>query len=167
MLYNRVWWAKDKYAFTLGGGQMSNPGRYLTLLPPINGASATSGTPYFTENPGDSYTAYDVTGTYDYMPSQYITFRSELGYRHSSVPYFSGRGGITPPGGNNGAPANYVCSSTSALGGGANSGYGFGNLVSAETACGGQTGANAISNVWFPDLRRDQLAATVAIMVRF
>jgi hypothetical protein len=168
MFYNRVWWAKDKYAFTLGGGQMSNPGRYLTLLPPINGATATSGTPYFTENPGDPYTAWDTTGTWDYMPDQYITFRTELGYRHSSVPYFSGRGGITPPGGNNGAPANYVCSVTSNLGGGANSGVGFGGgLAAAETACGGQTGASAINNVWFPDLRRDQLAATVAIMVRF
>jgi hypothetical protein len=168
MFYNRVWWAKDKYAFTLGGGQMSNPGRYLTLLPPINGATATSGTPYFTENPGDPYTAYDTTGTYDYMPNQYITFRTELGYRHSSVPYFTGRGGITPPGGNNGAPSNYVCSVTSNLGGGANSGVNFGGgLAAAEAACGGLTGASAINNVWFPDLRRDQLAATVAIMVRF
>jgi hypothetical protein len=168
MLYNRVWWDKDKYAFTLGGGQMSNPGRYLTLLPPINGATATSGTPYFTENPGDPYTAWDMTGTYDYMPSQYITFRAELGYRHASVPYWTGRGGITPPGGNNGAPANYVCSSTSALGGGANSGVGFGGgLAAAEAACGGLTGAKSVQNVWFPDLRRGQATATVAIMVRF
>jgi hypothetical protein len=168
MFYNRVWWDHDKYAFTFGGGQMSNPGRYLTLLPPINGATATSGTPYFTENPGDPYTAWDGTGTYDYMPNQYITFRAELGYRHSSVPYWTGRGGITPPGGNNGAPANYVCSATSNLGGGANSGVGFGGgLAAAEAACGGLTGAKAIQNVWFPDLRRGQGAATVAIMVRF
>jgi len=27
MLYNRIWWDKDKYAITLGGGQMNNPGR--------------------------------------------------------------------------------------------------------------------------------------------
>jgi len=167
-LYNRVWWAKDKYAFTLGGGQMSNPGRYLTLLPPINGATATTGTPYFTENPGDKYTGWDTTGTFDYMPSQYITFRTELGYRHASVPYWTGRGGITPPGGNNGAPANYVCSATSNMGGGANSGVGAGGgLVAAEAACGGFTGAKAIQNVWFPDLRRGQATATVAIMVRF
>jgi len=167
MFYNRVWWAKDKYAFTLGGGQMSNPGRYLTLLPPINGATATSGTPYFTENPGNSYTAWDTTGTFDYMPSQFITFRTELGYRHASVPYWTGHGGITPPGGNNGSPADYVCSSTSALGGGVSSGYGYGNLTSAEAACGGQTGAQAVNNVWFPDLRRGQAAFTEAIMVRF
>ena len=168
MFYNRVWWDKDKYAFTLGGGQMSNPGRYLTLLPPINGATATSGTPYFTENPGDPYTAWDGTGTFDYMPNQYITFRTELGYRHASVPYWTGRGGITPPGGNNGSPANYVCSATSNMGGGANSGANFGGgLAAAESACGGFTGAKAINNVWFPDLRRGQAAATLAVMVRF
>jgi hypothetical protein len=50
---------------TLGGGQINNPGRYLVLLPPINGATAASGTPYFTENPGDPYKAWDVSGTFD------------------------------------------------------------------------------------------------------
>ena len=160
MEYNRVWWDKDKYAFTLGGGQMSNPGRYLTLLPPINGATATSGTPYFTENPGDKYTAWDTTGTIDYMPNQFITFRTELGYRHASVPYWTGRGGITPPGGNNGSPADYACST------GASSGVGFsGGLAAAQAACGGPAGST--SSIWFPDLRRDQLAWTTAIMVRF
>ena len=39
MMYNRYWFKKDRYAVTLGGGQMNNPGRYLTLLPPINGAT--------------------------------------------------------------------------------------------------------------------------------
>jgi hypothetical protein len=170
MFYNRVWWDKDKYAFTLGGGQMSNPGRYLTLLPPINGASATTGTPYFTENPGDPYTAYDTTGTWDYMPDQYITFRTEVGYRHSSVPYFSGRGGITPPGGNNGAPSSYVCAAGYSNGGfGNNSGVGWApggaGIVAAEAACGGPAGSTTA--VWFPDLRHDQLAWTTAIMVRF
>ena len=45
MIYDRTWFKKDRYAITLGGGVMSNPGRYLTLLPPINGATATSGHP--------------------------------------------------------------------------------------------------------------------------
>jgi len=49
----------------------------LVLLPPINGATAASGTPYFTENPGDPYKAWDMSGTFDWMPSQYITFRWE------------------------------------------------------------------------------------------
>ena len=55
MFYNRLWFDNDKYGLTLGGGQINNPGRYLVLLPPINGATAASGTPYFTQNPGDPY----------------------------------------------------------------------------------------------------------------
>ena len=104
MVYNRAWFHKDRYAITVGGGKINNPGRYLVLLPPINGATATSGTPYFTENPGDPFKAWDISGTYDYMPSQYITFRWEFNHRHANVPYWSGPGGITPPGGNNGNP---------------------------------------------------------------
>jgi hypothetical protein len=108
MLYNRWWFHKDRYGFTLGGGKINNPGRYLVLLPPINGATATTGTPYFTENPGDPFKAWDISGTYDYMPSQYITFRWEFNHRHSNVPYWSGPGGVTPPGGNNGNPGAIV-----------------------------------------------------------
>ena len=105
MLYNRFWFKKDLYGVTIGGGQMNNPGRYLTLLPPINGADAVSGSPYFTANPGDPFKAWDASATFDWMPKQYITFRWEYGYRHASVPYFTGRGGITPPGGNTGTPS--------------------------------------------------------------
>ena len=108
MVYNRWWFNKDRYGFTLGGGQINNPGRYLVLLPPINGATAASGTPYFTENPGDPYKAWDLSATYDYMPSQYITFRWEVNHRHANVPYWTGPGGITPPGGNNGSPGSAV-----------------------------------------------------------
>jgi len=108
MAYNRLWFHKELYAFTFGGGKINNPGRYLVLLPPINGATAASGTPYFTENPGDPYKAWDISGTFDYMPSQYITFRWEVNHRAANVPYFSGSGGITPPGGNTGAPGSLV-----------------------------------------------------------
>ena len=108
MFYNRFWFNNDRYGLTLGGGRINNPGRYLVLLPPINGATAASGTPYFTENPGDPYKAWDVSATWDYMPSQYITFRSEFNHRAANVPYFSGPGGITPLGGNTGAPGSIV-----------------------------------------------------------
>jgi hypothetical protein len=108
MLYNRLWFARDRYGLTLGGGKINNPGRYLVILPPINGATATSGTPYFTENPGDPYKAWDASATFDYMPSQYITFRWEYNHRAASVPYFSGPGGVTPPGGNQGPPGSVV-----------------------------------------------------------
>jgi hypothetical protein len=154
MFYNRLWFKKDLYGLTIGGGQMNNPGRYLVLLPPINGATAITGTPYFTENPGQPYHAYDLTTTFDYMPNQFITFRAEMGYRHADVPYWTGRGGITPPGGNNGSPANYTCAT------GATAGTNV--LADAEAACGG-----GIESVWFPDLRKGQIAATAAILVKF
>jgi hypothetical protein len=108
MLYNRLWFDNDRYGFTLGGGRINNPGRYLVLLPPINGATAGSGTPYFTENPGDPYKAWDASATFDWMPSQYITWRWEYNYRGANVPYFSGPGGVTPPGGNQGTPGSLV-----------------------------------------------------------
>ena len=169
MAYARFWFKKDLYAVTLGGGLMNNPGRYLTLLPPINGATAITGTPYFTENAGDRAQMHDGTVTFDYMPSQFITFRLESGYRYSDVPYWTGRGGITPPafaGGppvNNGQPSQYACAN------GAPSGYGYGSLSSAESACfnlGNGNGANT-SAIWWPDLRTNQTVSTLAIMVRF
>jgi len=160
MAYQRMWFKKDLYAITLGGGQMNNPGRYLTLLPPINGATAFSGTPYFTENGGDRSQMHDGTITFDYMPSQFITFTLEQGYRYSDVPYWSGRGGITPPGGNNGSPSQYACAS------GAASGYGYGTpLSTVNQACGGSSTGTAA--IWWPDLRTNQTNTTLAIKVRF
>jgi hypothetical protein len=108
MVYNRLWFDRDRYAMTIGGGRINNPGRYLVLLPPINGATAASGTPYFTENPGDPFKAWDVSLTGDYMPSQYFTYRLEYNHRAANVPYFAGPGGVTPPGGNTGTPGSVV-----------------------------------------------------------
>ena len=154
MVYNRMWFHKDTLALTLGGGQMSNWGRYLTLLPPINGADAVSGSPYFTENPGQRAHMWDSTVNLQYMPRQYITWWMEAGYRHSDVPYFTGRGGITPPGGNTGAPSQYVCA-----GGGS---AGTNVLAAAQSACGG-----GLSSVWFPDLRRSEAKLSFGVMVKF
>jgi hypothetical protein len=108
MTYQRFWFDKDRYALTVGGGAINNPGRYLVLMPPINGATAFSGTPYFTYNPGDPYKAWDTQTTFDFMPSQFVTFRAEYNYRHANVPYFTGEGGVTPPGGNTGVPGSFV-----------------------------------------------------------
>jgi hypothetical protein len=108
MAYNRLWFNNNHYGLTVGGGAIRNPGRYLVLLPPINGATASTGTPYFTENPGDPFTAWDTQITTDYMPNRNITFRFEFNHRWANVPYFSGAGGVTPPGGNTGTPATAV-----------------------------------------------------------
>jgi hypothetical protein len=42
------------------------------------------------------------------MPSQFATFRAEFNRRAASVPYFTGAGGVTPPGGNTGSPGSLV-----------------------------------------------------------
>lgn len=157
MAYNRFWFHRDLFGLTLGGGKINNPGRYLVLLPPINGESAitaSTNSPYFTENPGDPFKAWDSSVTFDYMPKQYITFRWEYDYRHANVPYWTGRGGITPPGGNNLSPEDFVCTN------GASSGQQ--TLTGAETACGGGP-----SSVWFPDLRKNESFIDMDIMVKF
>jgi putative OmpL-like beta-barrel porin-2 len=159
MVYNRFWFHRDIFGLTLGGGQINNPGRYLVLLPPINGmtaVTAATNSPYFTENPGDPYKAWDSSFTFDYMPKQYITFRWEYDYRHANVPYWSGRGGITPPGGNNGFPQFFACSNGSSSGQTA--------LGPAEQACGTP---GSTSGVFFPDLRRDEHFIDMSIMVKF
>jgi len=163
MIYNRMWFKNDHHGLTIGGGQINNPGRYLVLLPPINGETASSAAinaPYFTGNPSDSFKAWDTSITYDYMPRQWLTFRWEYDYRHASVPYWSGHGGVTPPGSggvpytNNGSPQFFAC----------NDGNTSGALTlgAAQTACAGQG-----STVWFPDLRRDEQLVDIDIMVKF
>src|SRR5262245_4290638 len=108
MAYNRLWFKQDRFGLTIGGGMISNPGRYLVLIPPINGATAFSGTQYFSASPGDPFKATDFQITGDYMPNKFVTFRLEFNHRHANVPYFSGEGGVTPPGGNTGSPGSQV-----------------------------------------------------------
>jgi len=179
MLYNRFWFHKDLFGLTLGGGVLDNPGRYLTLLQPINGATAVSGSPYFPAYPGSVYKGWDSSVTADWMPSQFVTFRFETGYRYANVPYWSGRGGITPPGGNVSPVANngsvgtgssYICTNgtTSAVSSFNNySGMGLG-VDNAE----GQVTATCTSigegwSLWQPDLRKSQWVNTIAIMVKW
>src|SRR5581483_7919092 len=116
MAYNHFWFHNNYFAITPGGGLMTNPGRYLTLLPPINGADAISGSPYFPESPGLQAHMQDATINLQVYPKEFITFWWEAGYRHSNVPYFTGRGGVTPPGGNNGSPQYLVCNTGATAG---------------------------------------------------
>ena len=178
MLYNRMQFGKDKFGFTIGGGVLDNPGRYLTLLPPINGADAVSGSPYFQGYPGSVFKGWDSTVTFDWMPSEFTTFRFETGYRYANVPYWTGRQGITPPGANytvpNTHPQDFICS------GGNDSGVAAGginplvnnqgnilfdaNIGAAEAACGTP---GSLSGVYQPDLRKSQWENTISIMVKF
>lgn len=103
MFYNRTWFAKNKFAWTVGGGWMKNPGRYLVLyptgqaspLPNPNNPTTTEGLFPFSANPGDQFEGWDWSTNIDWMPNQSVTFRVEYVNRHSSVPYFAGHGGVT------------------------------------------------------------------------
>lgn len=104
MFYNRLWFGKnEKIGWTIGGGYIHNPGRYLALLP--------TGAGVLTQNPGDQFDGWDASTTIQYMPNEYITIGLEFVTRHTSVPYFSGPGGLTSPNGWNapiGNPTGFV-----------------------------------------------------------
>jgi hypothetical protein len=146
MLYDRTWFDHDVYAVTLGGGFMNNPGRYLALLPPINGATASSGSPYFTENPGQKLYQWDMQLNLQYMPKPWITWWTEATFRHSDVPYWTGPGGVTPPTGNTGSPGSYVCNNGSVIG---------------ADACTNEGG------IWYPDLEKREIIWGAGVMVKF
>jgi len=105
MFYNRIWFCKNKFAWTIGGGLMQNPGRYLVLyptgqaspLPATSNPTSTEGAYPYSANPGDQFTAWDCSTNFDWQPNQHITFRVEYVHRQSSVPYFAGPGGVTSP----------------------------------------------------------------------
>lgn len=107
MFYNRIWFAKKKWAWCIGGGWMTNPGRYLVLLPTGDASSlpnpfdptVLAGTHPFTANPGDPFTAWDASTNISWLPNQSIEFRIEFLHRESTVPYFAGPGGVTSPNG--------------------------------------------------------------------
>lgn len=103
MFYNRIWFMKNKMAWTVGGGYMTNPGRYLVLyptgqaspLPNPTDPTKTEGAYPFSANPGDAFSGWDASTNFDFMPNQSLTFRVEFVHRASSVPYFAGAGGVT------------------------------------------------------------------------
>lgn len=117
MFYNRIWFAHGKLAWMIGGGLMTNPGRYLVLeptgqasdLPTPTAIAMSNGTVLqtttqegidpFTQNPGDQFTAWDCSTNIAWMPNQSIEFKLELVHRQASVPYFNGPGGVTSPNG--------------------------------------------------------------------
>jgi len=105
MFYNRIWFAKNHFAWTFGGGYMNNPGRYLVLypagqaspLPNATNPTSTAGTFPYSASPGDKFEGFDYSTNLDWMPNQHLTVRLEYVHREASVPYFAGRGGVTSP----------------------------------------------------------------------
>jgi len=99
-LANRIWFRHDHLAWSFRAEAVTNPGRYLSLLPTPQGFP-----------PGrDNYSLrlWDFTSTFDVLPSDFLAFRFEFISRHSNVPYFAGRGGTTSPDGWQGTPGTFV-----------------------------------------------------------
>ena len=93
MAYHRLWFYQNQLAWTVGGGFIHNPGRYLVLVP--TGVASTA----FDTNSGTPFDGWDASTTLDWMPTENLTWRLELVHREASVPYFNGPGGVTGPDG--------------------------------------------------------------------
>jgi hypothetical protein len=92
---NRIWFNRNRFALTLRGDYVTNPGAYLAFSP----------SPVADNDFNDALTAgkkleiFQGTATFDIMPNDFVTFRLEYGYRKSNIPYFAGQGGTTSPDG--------------------------------------------------------------------
>lgn len=97
---NRIWFNHDHLAFSVRAEGVTNPGRYLALPPTPTG---------FLPGP-DQYSLklWDLTSTFDILPTDFLAFRLEFISRHSNVPYFAGPGGTTSPDGWQGTLGNFV-----------------------------------------------------------
>ncbi len=103
MFYHRMWFYNNKIAWTIGGGWMKNPGRYLVLyptgqaspLPNPSNPTETEGKYPFSANPGDKFEGWDFSTNIDFLLNQSTQFRIEFVTRNSNVPYFAGKGGVT------------------------------------------------------------------------
>src|SRR5262249_2261575 len=93
MLYHRLWFWRNQIGWTVGGGFIHNPGRYLVLIP--TGVAAQT----FDTNPGTRFDGWDLSTTLDWMPAENLTVRLEAGHREAHAPYCAGPGGVTGPDG--------------------------------------------------------------------
>lgn len=103
MVYNRMWFGDQaKWGWTIGGGVMSNPSHYLSIVPPgLATDSFIAGSV-----PGAKMAGWDASTTVDYSPNQFMTLRLEFVHRFMNIPYFDGPNGVTTGPGGNGYQTN-------------------------------------------------------------
>ncbi len=98
---NRLWFLKNKLAFTLRGDYVTNQ----AVVNGVNESPYLGFTPAVAGNVPNNYDVaiaqnkkleiFQFTTTFDLMPNDFVTFRLEYVYRQSSIPYFCGSGGTT------------------------------------------------------------------------
>ena len=159
MIYNRLWLGDNqKFAVTVGGGYMHNPGQYLVLAP-----TGYADTLFQNQTgPGSTFDAWDYSASLDYMPKDNITLKCEFVHRKvnamspadASAPgsamtgYFGGHGGVTSPSGftNTAGPGGaYTYASNGA------------SIAPPLSSWGG----------WQPDLANSESRIILALLVRF
>ena len=159
MLYNRLWFGeKQKFAWTVGGGYMHNPGQYLVLAP-----TGYADTLFQKQTgPGSTFDAWDYSTSVDYMPSQNLTLKFEWVHRkvnsidpapgdNALTGYFAGHGGVTSPNGfaNIG---NYTYASNGAS-------------IAPPLSSWNTSGPNGTP--WMPDMVMSESRFVLALLVRF
>jgi len=157
MAYNRLWFGeKQKWAWTVGGGYMTNPGQYLVLAP-----TGYADTLFQAQTgPGSTFKAWDCSTSIDYMPLPGLTLKLEyvhravtqLGAAPGTTPlvgYFAGAGGVT-------GPTGYTN----------NSGYTW-TSSGASIAPPLSSQSNADGSPWMPDMRKSESRIILAFIVRF
>jgi hypothetical protein len=96
-LANRVWFFRSKFALTLRGDVVTNPGLYLAFSPsPVPDNDFNDA---IANDPEQKLNIFQTTATFDIMPNDFVTFRFEYGHRNANVPYFTGSDGTTSPDG--------------------------------------------------------------------
>lgn len=105
-LCNRIWFYKNKFAVTLRGDVVSNGGAYLAFSPSL--VAPNGFTDELAKDPSKPLNIAQGTVTFDYMPTEYTTFRLEFGYRQANMPYFAGHGGTTSPSGWTNGPTTVI-----------------------------------------------------------
>lgn len=157
MIYNRLWFGeKKKFAWTVGGGYMHNPGQYLVLAP--TGYADT----LFQQQtgPGSTFNAWDYSTSIDYMPKENLTLKVEFVHRAidkiGAAPgtqqlkgYFAGHGGVTSPSGYTNT-GGYTYTS---------------NGASIAPPLSSWTNPNGTP--WMPDMVMSESRIVLALLVRF
>ena len=80
------------FALTVRGDVYYDKTRAVTPLLPV-------GSPYVLPQGDKPFVGGGLTATLDYLPSPWLLWRLEYAHRNANVPFFSGHGGISPPGG--------------------------------------------------------------------
>lgn len=90
---NRLWFNNNKIGLTTRFDYVTNPGGYLSFTPAQSG-SIPNDYEIAISN-GNDLKMKQLSATFDFMPSDFVTFRLEYAYRNANIPYFVGSGGTT------------------------------------------------------------------------